>query len=304
MSGEDQDRRDIEVTEKQDDGTEVPARIGVGIALTTDPQMTRGLLQSLCLALTDATGVEVVPRGVATYGRLLDQLQTGEIDFVWLPPLLALRATAQGQVVPIALPIRNGESFYYTALFSRADSRIRRIEDLDKLRAAWVDPQSAAGYLIIRAHLEAEGVDLEHAFNENMFFGSHAGVTRAVDEGRADVGATFAYLDATSSKTPNPRPRRAGWASKDMQMIACAGPIPNDVIAARKGLSSILVRLIQSALVDVHNAQLREAARVLLNAEGFAVPTKQHLEPLRDLLAGLLEAQTTPHSMFPPPLDR
>lgn len=279
----------------------MPQRIGVGIALTTDPQMTRGLLQSLCLALTDATGVEVVPKGVATYSRLLEQLQTGEIDFVWLPPLLALRATAQDQVVPIALPIRNGESSYFTALFSRADSRIRRLEDLAGLRAAWVDPQSAAGHLIIRAHLAAEGVDLDRAFSENMFFGSHTGVTRAVDEGRADVGATFAYLDASAK---SPRPRRAGWASRDMQMITCAGPIPNDIIAARKGLPSILVRLIQSALVDVHNAQLREAARVLLNAEGFAVPTAEHLEPLRELLAGLLEAQTTPHSMFPPALDR
>jgi phosphate/phosphite/phosphonate ABC transporter binding protein len=293
MSGEDPTHPDVEITEKDGD---VPNTVGVGIALTTDPHMTRGLLQSLCLALTDATGVEVVPRGVATYSRLLEQLEAGEVDIVWLPPILALRATARERVAPIALPIRNGESSYHAALFSRSDSRIRRIEDLQGLRAAWVDQQSAAGHLIIRAHLEKAGVDLDEAFSENLFVGSHAAVTAAVDAGKADVGATFAYLEDEG------HPRRAGWGSRRMQMIASAGPIPNDIIAARSGLSSLLVRLIQSALVDVHNAKLREAARVLLNAEGFAVPTPEHLEPLRDLIAGLSEPQT-PHSMFPPPLE-
>ncbi len=302
MPGDDPENLRVERDDGDADG-EVPQRIGVGIALTTDPHMTRGLLQSLCLALTDATGVEVVPRGVSSYNRLLEQLEDGEIDIVWLPPLLALRATAQRHVVPIALPIRNGESSYFTALFSRSDGRIRHLDDLESLRAAWVDPQSAAGHLIIRAHLADRGVDLERAFTENLFMGSHAGVTRAVEDGKADVGATFVYLDPVTEGR-EPRARRAGWGSKEMRMIACAGPIPNDIIAARRGLSSILVRLVQSALVDVHNAKLREAARVLLTAEGFAVPTREHLEPLHHLLTGLAEAQSTPHSMFPPPLDR
>jgi phosphonate transport system substrate-binding protein len=277
---------------------EVPTRIGVGIAVTTDPQMTRGLLEQLCLALADATGLEVVPRGVATYQRLLDQLGEEEVDLVWLPPILALRAIANHHVKPIALPIRNGESTYRAALFTRSDSRQRAIEDLEGLRAAWVDPQSAAGYLIIRAHLEKQGVDLGRAFRENRFYGSHAGVSHAVRDGLADVGATFVYLDEGQ------RPKRAGWGMLDMRVIAHAGPIPNDMVAARAGLSSLLVRLIQSALIDVHNAQLREAARVLLAAEGFVVPTSEHLEPLEHLLAGLHEADEKPHSMFPPPLDR
>ena len=88
-----------------------------------------------------------------------------------------------------------------------------------------------------------------------------------------------------------------------MRMIAHAGPIPNDIIAARKGLPSILVRLVQSALVDAHNVKVREAARVLLNAEGFTVPSAEHLAPLRHLLRDLQDAGNEPHSMFPPPLS-
>jgi phosphonate transport system substrate-binding protein len=285
MPGEDTAVRDLEV----------PSSLGVGIALTTDPQMARGLLQQFCLALGDATGLRVSPRGVATYSRLLEQLARGDVDLVWLPPIPALRATAAGHVVPIALPVRNGESSYRAALFCRADALWQGPADLVGAKAAWVDPQSAAGYIIIRAQLASQGIDLDRAFAENLFLGSHGAVAEAVISGRSDVGATFAYFDGSG------RVRRAGWGSANVKVLADAGPIPNDIIAARRGLSSLIVRMVQSALVDVQNAQLRNAARALLTADSFAVPALEHLEPLRVLLAGLREEGTTAHSMFPPP---
>jgi len=276
------------------DPYEVPSHLNVGIALTTDPQVTRGLLEQLCLALADATGIEVTPSGVVSYAKLLEEIERGKVDLVWLPPVPALRAMAQGYVTPIALPIRHGDSSYYTALFTRRQSRYKRLSDLKNLRAAWVDPQSAAGYLIIRAHLAQQGVDLDEAFHENLFLGTHDAVAEAVLQGRADVGATFASFDDKR------RVRRAGWGTADVRVIAKAGPIPNDMFAARTGLSSLLVRVVQSALIDVQNAQLREAARTLLAAEGFAVPDPKHLEPLRELLSNV-EVPQSAHSMFPPP---
>lgn len=274
---------------------DVTASVSVGIALTTDPNMTRGLLDQFCLALSDATGVEVIPHGVTSYRSLLDQLANAEVDIVWLPPIPALRATANNCVAPIALPIRSGDTFYYAALFSRGDSSIREPKDLLGVNAAWVDPQSAAGYLIVRAYLELQAVDLKAAFAKNLFFGSHDAVTEAVVKGAADVGATYVYYDEDQ------RPKRAGWGDEDVHVVAKAGPIPNDFIAARKGLSGHLVRLVQSALVDKDNAPLREASRLLLTADGFALPTSEHLEPLQALLTGLQEASDHPHSMFPPP---
>ncbi len=274
---------------------EVPSTVAVGIALTTDPNMTRGLLEQFCLALSDATGVEVVPRGVSSYRTLLDQLASSEVDVVWLPPIPALRATANQCVKPIALPIRSGDSYYYASLFTRGDSAIREPADLQGVTAAWVDPQSPTGYLIVRAQLELQAVNLKTAFAKNLFFGSHDGVTEAVMQGAADVGATYAFYDEQQN------PKRAGWGAADVHVVAKAGPIPNDIIAARKGLSSPVVRLVQSALVDEQNAALREAARLLLTAEGFAVPKAEHLAPLQALLAGLQDASDHPHSMFPPP---
>lgn len=275
---------------------QVPSELHVGIALTTDPATTQRLFERFCLALGEVTGIAVVPRSLWSYQHLLDELEGGKLDIVWLPPILALRAAASDLVVPIALPVRNGVSSYYTALFSRGDSGIRTVADLKGLRAAWVDPQSAAGYLIIRAHLELQGVDLAEAFASDSFVGTHDGVAQAVLRGEADVGASYTNFEPGAA-----RDGVAGWGKAKVTIITHAGPVPADVVAADKRLNSLVVRMLQSALVDVKNAQLRQAARALLAAEGFVVPKPEHLAPLTELLSHLNEAPNKPASIFPPP---
>ena len=271
----------------------------MGIALTTDPTMAKLLLEELCLALAEATGLEVVPRGVWHYHHLLEGLNAREIDIVWLPPIPALRATASGRVVPIALPVRHGFSAYRAALFVRTDSPLRTVADLKAVRAAWVDRQSAAGYLIIRAHLASLGVKLNEAFSAEMFVGTHDGVAGAVLDGEADVGATYVYLDENPHGPPTAR--KAGWGSSPVRMLTYTDPIPSDIIAADRRVPARLRELVQSALVHAKNHRLQEAARALLSADGFIAPTAEHLAPLTRLLGDLSDAGNTPHSLLPPP---
>lgn len=280
--------------------SEPPTQLCVGIALTTDPSTTQALLEELCLALTEATGLAVVPRGVWHYHHLLEGLADRQIDLVWLPPILALRATANGRVVPIALPVRNGVSAYRAALFCRADAPWTSPSELQGVRAAWVDRQSAAGYLIIRAHLAEHGVALDKAFGPEAFVGTHDGVAGAVQDGDADVGATYVYLDEQTDGPP--RVRKAGWGDAAMRMLAYSGPIPSDIVAADRRVPPELRTLVQDALTKPGHSRLQSAARLLLSAEGFIAPTQAHLEPLTKLLASLPEqTSSNPHSMFPPP---
>src|SRR5690606_26893224 len=202
--------------------------IAVGIALTTDPEETRRKLEGFCRELSAATRVPVVARGMWHYHHLLEALADGELHVVWLPPILALRAAAGGHCTPIALPVRHGVSTYSTALFTRPQSPIRTIADLKGASAAWVDRQSAAGHLIIRAFLRSKGVDLDAAFGHEKFLGTHDAVAEAVLEGEVDVGATFVYLDPDASTGA---PRAAGWGETAVHIICHAGPIPSDVIA-------------------------------------------------------------------------
>lgn len=272
--------------------------IALGIALTTDPERSRGQLEELCRCLSDAVGETVTAHGMWHYHHLLEAMQSGDLDLVWLPPVLALRATARGHCVPIALPVRHGVSTYSTALFTRPESKIRGIDDLAGVDAAWVDRQSAAGYLIIRALLKSKGVDLEAAFSHEVFLGTHDAVAGAVLDGEVDVGATFVYLDPDASTGT---PKAAGWGERRVHMICYAGSIPSDVVAANRQMDEALRKRVQDALVTAEHAELGRTARKLMGADSFVAPIEDHLASLIEILGNLEEARGAAHTKFPPP---
>ncbi|HSN96648.1 MAG TPA: PhnD/SsuA/transferrin family substrate-binding protein [Candidatus Nanopelagicales bacterium] len=235
-------------------------------------------LDRFCAALGEATGYPVTTLDLADYGDLVDAMQAGDVDIAWLPPVIALRATSRGRAVPIALPMRGGAAFYATALFTRPDSPLHDLAALRGVRAAWVDPQSAAGYLVIRASLRQRGIDPARAFSRETFYGSHTAVGKAVLSGEADVGASFVHLDPRRS-----RPRRSGWGDTPVRMLATAGPIPNDMIAATIRTPVEKIRAVQRALIRP-SEDLRAASAALLGAEGFVEASSEHLSPIQDLV--------------------
>lgn len=274
-----------------------PIRVGVAVpdGHAEGASTTRGHLDLFCEALGDALGGPVLPYGLAHYRDLLEAMHDGSLDVAWLPPIIALRATARGRTLPIAIPLRGGAASFSSALFTRPGAAFKRPADLVAVRAAWVDRQSAAGYLVIRASLRAQGFDLERAFASESFLGSHEAVVQAVLHGEADVGATFVYLDATRGSI-----LRAGWGTAAPQVIAYGGPIPSDVIAASIRVPVTTLRAIQRALCDESDASLKLAAAKLLGADGFVVPLPEHLDPLSRLLGYLEDLHN--QSAFPPPI--
>lgn len=260
--------------------------VKVGVALTSE--LSRGQLDEFCVALAAVTGLDVQPVGVWYYHRLLEAMDVGHVDVAWLPPILAATAMIRGVALPFALPVRGGVTSYSTALFTRHDAVFHTVDELVSVRAAWVDRQSAAGYLLIRAHLRELGVDLERAIAADRFTGSHEEVAQAVLDGSADVGASYLYLDPD-----NDRPLRAAWGDAQVRVLAHAGPIPADVIARSRRLDDKAQRRIESALVSGQSPRLRDSARVLFGAEGFALPRPGHLDTVAALLPRL-EGHATP----------
>ncbi len=258
--------------------------VRVGIAFTSHPSELRARLEQFCAALGAALGEPASGLGVWHYHRLLEALEMGDIDVAWLPPILAGLAVQRGRVLPIALPVRDGAAFYSTALFTRHDAKWRRLEDLQGVRVAWVDRRSAAGYLVIRAHMRQRGIDLEKAFGADQFVGAHDAVARAVHEGDADVGATFAHFDAKTGAV-----LRGGWRDMPMRVIAGAGPIPSDVLAIGTHLSEATRASLLDALVRRPDPKVRATAAALFAAESFLAPEPEHLAPLQGLLADLDE---------------
>jgi hypothetical protein len=76
---------------------------------------------------------------------------------------------------------------YYGCVLTRADSGLRRIEDLEGQSFAYSDETSTSGHIFARALLQRERVGLGHV----LFAGGHPNVVQAVFDGKVAGGATF-----------------------------------------------------------------------------------------------------------------
>jgi phosphonate transport system substrate-binding protein len=280
---------------------EPPQWIRVGVAMTPPTESiggsttgpTSAQLDAFCRALAPRVGLAVTAQGFSDYRALLAAINRGDADLAWLPPLVALRSASAGRTLPIVLPIRGGAAWYASALFTRVGSGISSIRDLQGARVAWVDPQSTAGFLVIRAWMRSQQIDFNFAFGQQTFYGSHAAVVQAVMRGEADVGATYAHLDHDLQHV-----RSAAWGTAHVQIVAMAGPIPNDVLSASIRLPVTTIRSIRDALVRQDEA-LRAASAGLLNAEGFIAAETEHMSPLMKVLKHLDDTGRRATSIFP-----
>lgn len=253
-----------------------------GLVPVHDDEETRAGLAHITLALGEALGRPVVERRAASPDALARAWGSGTIDLAWVSPALALTAPEMRGAVPAVSSVRQGVASYHGVLFVRRDSPIASPLGLRRARAAWVAPTSAGGYIFPRVALAGHGVDPAGLFAEESFLGSHGAVARAVRDGDADVGATFAVFEGGDATAPLVRAgftdlEGGGWA----RILLPTPPIPADLLVASPGLA-------REVGLDRLRAALRalplvapEAVRHVLGADSFVACDERSLEDLR-----------------------
>jgi phosphate/phosphite/phosphonate ABC transporter binding protein len=240
-------------------------------------------LRELCAIASEATGVSVMPHHAASYGELAQGIRDGEVGIAWMPPIPAIELEEDAAATPLALPWRQESASYYSALVTR-EGRGRAVPDLQGMRVAWVDKESAAGYLVPRIHLASLGLDARTFFAQETFAHSHLGVIDAVASGAADVGATFCTLEQGSKRVMT-----AGWTAADgsrireVEVIATLGPIPNDaMVASTRVPASVRSSLTRWLLAPDDRSQ--ELLAELFQVRSFRVASSAHFDPLRHMV--------------------
>jgi phosphonate transport system substrate-binding protein len=236
-------------------------------------------------SLSAAFGGQVDVHRAQDYRVVVAGLEQRLVDFAWLPPLVAARAVRRRLADAVAVAVRHGGTSYATVLVSRADSSVRSLGDLRGLRVAWVDRESASGYVVLRAALARAGVKLTEAFAREVFVRSHAAVARAVIDGEVDVGATCAHVEhGVRHFARSPFAGDAGLTTDQLQVVFEAGPIPSDLFAVRRDVPVRVRSVIEAALLHSMPPRVHAAARALMHADGFAVPTQEHRRMLEALI--------------------
>jgi phosphonate transport system substrate-binding protein len=247
---------------------------GQALTLALPPGRAADALAQLCERLTAMLDRPVRALRATSYDDLLALLERGHAQVAWMSPLLAALAEDRLPLRPLLVTSRGGQVEYRAALFAHAHSSMHTLEDVEATSVAWVDRASGSGYLVPRLMLACAGHDLHKMFAEELFVGSHEEVVRAVCDGRAAVGAT--YADAAPLA-----PFGAGRAA--VRPLLFSDPIPNDLIMAH-GLVPLGDAM--SFAAALHAVAMTPPGRALLadvfGAGGFDFTDGTHLASIRD----------------------
>ncbi|MDB4934493.1 MAG: hypothetical protein JWP87_1465 [Labilithrix sp.] len=255
-------------------------RIVFGLVVNTPGSDLPARVDRLTTMMAAHVGVEVSRFDALTYEALATEVREGRVDVAWLPPIVFVRLA--DAVTPLGSIMRDGKSAYEAALVVRSDSKLRTIDGLRGTRAGWVDPWSAAGFVLPRVKLALLGVDPRTIFRTETFHGSHRAAMKALAEGACDVAGTYAQADADGKVTAG------AWSEiegADVRVLATFGAIPPDVIGVREGYPAELREKVLDALrAACTNEATRPIVREIFNGDELREGLASGYESLRSAL--------------------
>lgn len=197
-------------------------------------------------SLAGELGMDVRVRIASDYSDLQRDAVAGYPELVWAPAAVIAQLD---DARAILRAVRSGSGRYHSALVARADKKLA-VDKLRGLRAAWVDPLSAGGYLLPLALLRGQGVEPNLVFNQQDFLGSHRAVVDAVLDGAYDIAAV-----STPSRDPVALQKSlefyAGSAARNLEVIGVSDSAPTDALVVTTKLDVVAADRVVQKLAPI-----------------------------------------------------
>jgi len=215
-------------------GAQDTIKVRIGFNPTQNSEQLTAAAQGIADYIEQQLGnqVEVEVFLPTEYRGLIEAMHSGNLDFAFFPPDGFVIAKDEVGAQVLLKSVRYGAPFYWSAIIVRKDSGIKTIGDLEGKDIAWVDPNSAAGYIFPKAELTLAGIDPDNFFANQTFAGKHDAAVLSVLNGSVDAAATFANDDQNKS---------GAWTQfldKDqaaqITSIFYSRPIPGDTFTVSK----------------------------------------------------------------------
>lgn len=243
---------------------------------------SEGLFDSLAGPLGyDKVAVETA----RDYDSVMNLLSSGQVDAAWLGTVSyararvdAARSGSKNAPVPVAVPIRDGHAFYDGAIIARTDSGFKSLKDLKGKRIAFVDPESASGFVFPRLLLEAAGVRVPDDLATETpgspdFLHGHDSVVAAVYLKKFEAGAVYdAAVEAVFAHEPE--------KARDLTVLARTARIFNEPIVVRASASPEWRAKLQSALLSIKPVSHPDA-----HLTGFGAVSEDNYRELESMIA-------------------
>lgn len=265
-----------------------PARAAliVGVVASQNPESAKAQAAALSGFVGNALRETAVSRVYPDQEGLALAVAKGDVDYAVMGPLAYLRIDPKANAQLVFRTIRNGKATYRSVLFATAGKKttLETIRKASGLKVAWVEPSSASGYLLAKAHLMRAGINPVQVFTVQDFLGSHDAVCKAVAAGTYDVGAT--YSDPTPNATKVSGCESAlGKAAAKLTVVTATDEVPNDVLVAAPNVKRAKVELLREAGKAAPGSESgKDSLKAAFLAEAVADVTDADFAPVRTAL--------------------
>ncbi|HXK27395.1 MAG TPA: phosphate/phosphite/phosphonate ABC transporter substrate-binding protein, partial [Candidatus Binatia bacterium] len=116
----------------------------VGFVPAEDAQQVIQNAQPIVDILHKRLGMEVQPFVATDYTGVVEALRVNKLDIAFLTPASYVLAKNEANVRVVLKSERKGNPYYYAAIITRADSGIKKLEDLRGKTFAFGDPMSTS----------------------------------------------------------------------------------------------------------------------------------------------------------------
>lgn len=213
---------------------QTPVKVRIGFNPTQNSDQLRPAAQAIADYIEkEFKGTVEVEVFIPTeYRGLIEAMRGGNLDFAFFPPDGYVIAHQDVGAEVLLKSVRGNSPYYWSAIVVRKDSGIKNVRQLEGKTIAWVDKNSAAGYVFPRAALIAAGLDPDKLFSKQVFAGKHDSAVLAVLNKSVDAAATFANDDKNKSGawTQFLKPEEAA----QLTAIFYSKPIPGDTFSVSK----------------------------------------------------------------------
>lgn len=222
----------------------------------------------------------------SSFVAVVEAFGTNRADVAALNTFGYIMAHEKYGVEAIITLIRHGQSKYRSQIVARADSKVKKLEDIAGKKFAYVDPASTSGYLLPAKMFLDKGIKP----SETVFAQKHDNVITMVYQKQVDAGATF--YSPPSDRGPEDARRLVKTQypniEKEVVIVELTDEIPNDPIVIRKTLPEDMKKVIQKAFLDLIATDEGKAAfRDLYGADSFIPTTDKEYDAVRDILKSL-----------------
>lgn len=213
---------------------QAPIKVRIGFNPTQNSDQLRPAAQAIADFIEkEFKGTVEVEIFIPTeYRGLIEAMRGGNLDFAFYPPDGYVIAHRDVGAQVLLKSVRGTSPYYWSAIIVRKDSGIKNVRQLEGKTIAWVDKNSAAGYVFPRAALVTAGLEPDKLFSKQIFAGKHDSAVLAVLNKSVDAAATFANDDKNKSGawTQFLKPEEAA----QLTAIFYSKPIPGDTFSVSK----------------------------------------------------------------------